>query len=109
MNRGNYHVAAFFIHSALGRALKAAVVAYRQKVPSKTHNLKGLYSEVADQVGLSQKQVDFLGEITPASQAARYVDVSMVLPREVYSKELVERYFSSAKPILGVLKRGLRG
>ncbi len=105
---GNYHVAAFYIHSSLERALKAAVVAYRQKVPPRTHNLKALYSEVAEQVGLSQKQVDFLGEITPVSQTARYVDVSMALPREVYSKKLVERYLSSAKPILGILKRRLQ-
>jgi HEPN domain-containing protein len=104
----NYHVAAFFVHSALERALKAAVAAFRQKAPPKTHNLKRLYSEVADQVRLRREQVDFLGDITPASQTSRYVDVAMALPREVYSKTLVERYLSSAKPVLGVIRRRLR-
>ncbi len=105
---GNYHVTAFFIHSALERALKAAIVAFKQKAPPKTHNLKRLYFEVEDKVRLSQEQTDFLGEVTPASQTARYVDVAMALPREVYPKTLVERYVSSAKPILNVIKRSLR-
>ncbi len=105
---GNYHVAAFFVHSALERALKAAVVAFRQKVPPKTHNLKRLYFEVEGQVRLSQEQIDFLGEVTPASQTARYVDAAMALPREVYPKTLVMRYLSSAKPILNIIKRRLR-
>ncbi len=104
---GNYHVAAFFIHSALERGLKAAVVAFRQKAPAKTHNLKRLYSEVENQVRLNSEQVDFLGEVTPASQTARYVDAAMALPREVYSKTLVERYLSSAKPVLNIIKRRL--
>ncbi len=105
---GNYHVAAFFVHSAMERALKAAVVAFRQKVPPKTHNLKRLYFEVRDQFRLSPEQVDFLAEATPASQTARYVDAAMALPREVYPKTLVERYLSSAKPILNIIKRRLR-
>ncbi len=104
---GNYHVAAFFVHSALERALKAAVVAFREKTPPKTHNLKRLYFDVKDRVKLSQEQVDFLGEITPASQTARYVDAAMALPREVYSKTLVQRYLSSAKPILRTIRRRL--
>ncbi len=105
---GNYHVAAFFIHSGLERALKAAVVAFREKAPPKSHNLKRLYVEVAGQVELSREQIDFLGEITPASQTARYVDAAMGLPRDVYSKKLVERYLSSARPILHIIKRRLR-
>ncbi len=104
---GNYHVAAFFVHSALERALKAAVVAFREKTPPKTHNLKRLHFDVKDRVKLSQEQVDFLGEITPASQTARYVDAAMALPREVYSKTLVQRYLSSAKPILRTIRRRL--
>lgn len=102
---GNYHVAAFFVHSALERALKAAIVAFRQRAPPKSHNLKRLYSEVESQVRLNSLQVDFLGEVTPASQTARYVDAALALPREVYSKTLVDRYLSSARPILKIVKR----
>lgn len=37
---GNYHVTAFYLHSAVEKALKAAVIALRRKTPIKTHNLK---------------------------------------------------------------------
>lgn len=105
---GNYHVTAFFVHSAVERALKAAIVAFKLKTPPKTHNLKGLYLEVAGQVRLSEEQIDFLGELTPASQTARYVDVAMALPREVYSRRLVKRYLSLARQILAAIRKRLK-
>lgn len=105
---GNYHVAAFFVHSAVERALKAAIIALKLRTPPKTHNLKQLYLEVVDQIELSEEQVDFLAELTPASQTTRYVDISMALPRDIYSRRLVKRYFSSSRPILGAIRRRLK-
>jgi len=105
----NYHVTAFYLHSAVEKALKAAMIALRRKAPLKTHNLKRLYSEVADRISLTEEQVDFLGELTPASQISRYVDVALGIPRDVYSRRLVTRYLAMAVPILKSIRRVLRG
>jgi HEPN domain-containing protein len=53
---------------------------------------------------LSDEQKDFLGELTPASQLARYVDVAVGLPRDIYSKRLVEEYLNKALPIIDTVK-----
>lgn len=106
---GNYHVTAFYLHSALEKAFKAAIIALRKKTPIKTHNLKRLCSEVDDQITLTQKQVDFLGELTPASQTSRYVDAALGIPRDVYSRRLVSRYLSMTEPILNKIRRPIKG
>jgi HEPN domain-containing protein len=105
---GNYHVAAFYTHAAVEKILKAAIIAFRRRAPMKTHNLKELHSEVADEVELSEEQQDFLGELTPAAQIARYVDAATAVPRDIYSKRLAERYLTAAQPILEAVKRRLQ-
>ena len=95
-------------HSAVEKALKAAIIALRRKTPIKTHNLKRLYSEVSRQIDLTEGQVDFLGELTPASQISRYVDVALGIPRDIYSRRLVTRYLVTAIPILKSIRRALR-
>jgi len=109
MRLANYHVAAFYLHSAVEKALKAAIITLRRKTPVKTHSLKRLHSEVADEVALSEEQVDFLGELTPASQISRYVDAALAVPRDVYSRRLVTRYLTLTEPILRSIRRSLRG
>jgi len=105
---GNYHIAAFYTHAAVEKILKAAIIAFRRKAPMKTHNLKALHSEVADEVELSEEQQDFLGELTPAAQIAKYVDAATVVPRDIYSKRLAERYLTAAQPILKTAKKRLQ-
>ncbi|MEM3501767.1 MAG: HEPN domain-containing protein [Candidatus Bathyarchaeia archaeon] len=104
-NLGNYHVAAYYIHAAVEKTLKAAIIAFKRRLPAKTHNLKQLYSEVSGIIKLSREEEDFLGELTPTSQIARYVDVAVTLPRDIYSRNLAERYLATAKPILMKVKR----
>jgi len=105
---GNYHVTAFYLHLAVEEALKAAIVALRGKEPTKTRNLKRLYLDVESEIGLSEEQKDFLGELTPVSQVARYIDLSVALPRDIYSRVLVERYLTMALPIIDTVKRRLQ-
>jgi len=105
---GNYHVSAFYTHQAVEKALKAAIIAFKHKIPLKTHSLKDLHLEVADEVVLTDEQKDFLGELTPASQVARYVDVAVGLPREAYSKRLAEEYLNKALPIIDAVKTHMR-
>lgn len=102
---GNYHVTAFYTHQAVEKALKAAIIALKNKTAPKTHSLKLLHSEVADEIPLTGQQKDFLGELTPAAQVARYVDVAVGLPREIYSKRLVEEYLEKALPIIDATRK----
>jgi len=76
----------------------------KYKTPSKTHSLKQLYSEVGDKVSLTDEQKDFLGELTPAAQVARYVNAAVGLSREMYSKRLLEEYLEKSLPILEAIK-----
>jgi len=105
---GNYHVTAFYLHSAVEKALKAAIIALRRKTPIKTHNLKRLYSDVTDEIRLTEEQADFLGELTPASQISRYVDVALGMPRDIYSRRLVTRYLAITESILRLIRRALK-
>lgn len=105
---GNYHVTAFYTHQAVEKALKAAIIALKRKTPPKTHSLKKLYSEVSDKVELTDRQKDFLGELTPVAQVARYVNAAVELPREVYSKRLAEEYLEIALPILDAVKTRIK-
>lgn len=89
--------------------MKAAVIALKRKTPIKTHNLKRLYSEVAEEIALTDEQVDFLAELTPASQTSRYVDAAVGIPREIYSSRLLRRYSTMAIPIFKKIRGSLRG
>ncbi|MEM3004973.1 MAG: hypothetical protein QXK96_06740 [Candidatus Bathyarchaeia archaeon] len=60
-------------------------------MPAKARNLRQLYSEVSSIFKLNREEKDFLGELTPTSQIARYVDVAVTLPREIYSRRIAER------------------
>ena len=101
---GNYHVAAFYTHQAVEKALKAVIIALKHKAPPKTHRLRLLYSEVATEVPLTAEQLRFLGELTPVARRARYVDVAPGLPSEIYTKEIVDQYMKKALPILDAIK-----
>jgi len=101
---GNYHVAAFYTHQTVEKALKAAIIALKHKAPSKTHRLRLLYSEVATEVPLTAEQLRFLGELTPVARRARYVDVAPGLPSEIYTKEIVDQYMKKALPIIDAIK-----
>ena len=101
---GNYHVAAFYTHQAVEKALKAAIIALKHKSPLKTHRLRLLYSEVASEVTLTIEQLRFLGELTPVARRARYTDAAQGLPSEIYTREIVIEYMEKAPPILEVIK-----
>ena len=102
---GNYHVAAFSIHQAVEKVLKAAVIALRHRMPPKTHVLDELYDDVSAEVPLTEEQRDFLVELTPTHQVSRYVDAAGRLPRNAYTKRLVERYMENALPIIDAVKK----
>jgi len=104
MTLGHYHIAAFCIHMSVEKALKAAIISLKHKAPPKTHRLRLLYSEVADEIQLTDEQVFFLGELTPVARRARYVDAGPGLPSEIYTKEILDEYLEKALPIIEAIK-----
>jgi len=101
----NYHIAAFYIHQAVEKALKAAVIALTREMPAKIHVLDKLYTEVSSEIPLTEEQKDFLVELTPTYQVARYINAAGRLPRNAYTKRLAERYLNNALPIIDAVKK----
>ena len=99
-----YLPAAFYIHLAVEKALKAAIVALTGDFPAKTHRLQRLYAEISDKLKLTQQEVEFLEELTPVVTKARYEDIELTDPAETYTKVVVEEYMKKALPIIDKLK-----
>jgi len=105
LSSGNYHIVAFYVHQAVEKVLKAAVISLRSEMPPKIHVLDELYKRISADVPLTEEQRDFLIELTPTHQVARYVDAAGTLPRDAYTKRLAERYMESALPIIDAVKK----
>lgn len=103
-----YVPAAFYIHLAVEKALKAAIVALNGEFPEKTHRLQRLYEKIADQVPLTPEQVEFLEKLTPVVSRARYDDMELVDPTEIYTKEVAYDYMQKALPIIEKLKANIQ-
>jgi len=101
----NYHIAAFYTHQAVEKALKAAVIAFKREMPPKIHVWDKLYDELSANVSLTEEQKDFLVELTPTYQVSRYVDAAGRLPRDAYTKRLAERYLENALPIIDAVRK----
>lgn len=107
MKLKHFDTAALYTHMAVEKSLKAAIVAFERKEPPKTHNLKRLYSEIAGQIKLTDEQVAFLDELTPAVSKTRYMDVTLELADEIYTEDIVSEYIKKAIPIIELVKRSI--
>jgi len=75
---------------------------------SKNHNLKRLYSEIAGHIQLTDEQIAFLDELTPAVSKTRYMDITLELADEIYTKDIVSEYIKKAVPIIDLIKRCIK-
>jgi HEPN domain-containing protein len=105
---GFYDVATLYIQLAVEKALKAAIAALKGEEPPKVHNLMRLYSKVSGKLILNDDQIDFLRELTSAAYDTRYMDVSFRLPREIYTKDIVDEYMEKALPIIEHIKSSMK-
>jgi HEPN domain-containing protein len=85
---GRYSACVFFCHQALEKILKACVVEFADKIPSKIHKLDRIAKEA--KLDLSKKRTIALAEITRHFWKVRYPDFR----RYVYTNK------KSAKPTL---------
>lgn len=108
MKLAHFDTAALYTHMAVEKSLKAAIVAFKRKEPPKTHNLKRLYSEISNQIQLTDEQIAFLDELTPAVSKTRYMDVTLELADEIYTKDIVSEYIKKAVPIIELIKRSIK-
>ena len=108
MKLAHFDTAALYTHMAVEKSLKAAIVAFVRKEPPKTHNLKRLYSEIAGHIQLTDEQIAFLDELTPAVSKTRYMDVTLELADEIYTEDIVSEYIKKAVPIIDLIKRCIK-
>lgn len=105
---GFYDVATLYIQLAVEKALKAAIAALKGKEPPKDHNLARLYFKIADKVNLSDEEVLFLRKLTGAAYGTRYLDVNLKLPREIYTKDVADKYMKEALAIIERVKTSMK-
>ena len=98
-----YDTAAFYIHLAVEKAMKAAIVALKNDEPPRVHNLVQLHVKIADNVALSDKQIRFLRRLTTAAFETRYSDITLRLPDEIYTEKIVKNYLETAQQIINVI------
>ena len=58
---------------------------------------------------LTDEQIAFLDELTPAVSKTRYMDVTLELADEIYTEDIVSEYIKKAVPIIELIKRGIEG
>ena len=97
-------VATLYIHLAVEKALKAAVAAFTEEEPPKDHNLVRLHSKVSGKIALTDDEVRLLRRLTSAAYGTRYLDVSLRLPSEIYTKTVADEYLQKALPIIERVK-----
>jgi HEPN domain-containing protein len=103
-----YVSAAFYIHLAVEKALKVAIVSLKDEFPEKTHRLQRLYAEIEDKVQLTEEQIEFLEELTSVAVSARYEDMELTDPSEIYTKSIVEEYMQKALLIIEKLRASIQ-
>jgi len=102
-----YVPAAFYVHLAVEKALKTAIIALCNELPEKTHRLQRLYGKIANEVPLTEEQIAFLEELTPVVSRARYEDIELADPSEIYTEAVVKRFIDNALPIIEKLKAAI--
>ena len=104
---GLFVPAAFYTHLAVEKALKTAIIALCNELPEKTHRLQRLYGKIANEIPLTDEQIRFLEELTPVVSRARYEDIELTDPSEIYTEEVVKRLIDNAFPIIEILKAAI--
>lgn len=104
---GLYVPAAFYTHLSVEKALKTAIIALCNELPEKTHRLQRLYGKIANEVPLTEEQIAFLEELTPVVSRARYEDIELADPSEIYTEAVVKRFIDNAFPIIEKLKAAI--
>ncbi len=105
---GFYDVATLYIQLAVEKALKAAIATFKGEEPPKDHNLARLYFRITDKVNLSDEEVLFLRKLTGAAYGTRYLDVNLKLPREIYTKDVADKYMKEALVIIERVKTSMK-
>lgn len=99
-----YPYSLYFCHLALEKILKALMVKQTGKHAAFTHNLV-LLAEKSNLI-LSDKQKDFLAEVTDFNIEARYPDEKMVFYKKC-NKKYTENYLNRTKGVYKWLKNQL--
>ena len=102
----NYLHAGFFCHLAVEKGLKALIASITADIPPKTHDLARLAEKSGILDDLTEKQLDFLGELSPLNIEARYPEYKARI-NEKLTLEVTERLFRETEEFLCWIKQKL--
>ncbi len=103
MAGGRY--AAFCAHQAAEKALRAAVIELRRKLPPGTHNLLVLARELGVE---DEEMLERLRLLNPHYVVSRYPDAANAVPGDVYSRRLAGELVGAARAVVGWVRESLR-
>ncbi len=100
---GEYYVAAFLVHQAVEKALKALCI-HKHGELEKTHSLISL----GRRVGVPEDFHSLLRRIAPDFVMARYPNAAHGLPYELYDVEIVKERVEIAERVLRWVEENLK-
>ena len=106
LNGKNYLHAGFLCHLAVEKSLKALVASVTTEIPPKTHDLARLAEKGGILDDLTEKQLDFLGELNPLNIEARYPEYKARITEKL-TLEITERLFRETEDFLCWIKKKL--
>ncbi len=82
LGHGHYYIGAFACHQAVEKAMKAAFIERKRRMPPKTHDLL----ELARRLGAPEPVLSEVRLINPEYAVSRYPDAANGVPAEMYDE-----------------------
>lgn len=104
LSRGRYNWAIFAAHQSVEKALKAAYIVLKRRIPPKTHDLTVLSSELnLGELGVEEDLIRGVSELSPYYTIARYPNAGLERPWESIDRSTAEKFVGVAERIVEII------
>ncbi len=104
----SFNWACFVAQQSTEKALKAFIMAFSRKSPSRTHDLTKLYNEAKGKLKLPYEITELLGELSSYYTLARYPNAGLTRPSVGISKTQTERAIAMSEKVLRAVKNAFK-
>ncbi|MEM3943867.1 MAG: HEPN domain-containing protein [Thermofilaceae archaeon] len=101
-SRGSYHLSVFLAHQAVGKALKAYIIAFGRVRPPRTHDLVELAA--AAEIQLDSSEIEGLSELSPYFVVARHPNAGLRKPWKEITQGTSQKLLTTAERIAGKIE-----
>ncbi|MEM2617460.1 MAG: HEPN domain-containing protein [Thermofilaceae archaeon] len=101
-SRGSYHLSAFPAHQAVGKALKAYIIAFGRVRPPRTHDLVEMAA--AASIQLDSSEIEGLSELSPYYVVARHPNAGLRKPWKEITQGTSQKLLTTAERIVGKIE-----